>query len=165
MMPLTIFRSNVTQLGVLGDKMVIFLHRLSRKQKVFWKAILNKSCLEEYFRFPYLNGPTVEFQDQPLKSSYPNISKTITNFWTLFYHNCWNHKPFLAIWNKRGWSLKLGFGISGWNLLKISFYLSIFYDKLYKEADLLFLMIVKVINYVPRVLRACNNALKIAFVT
>ena len=115
-MPWTIANTKiVTYLGISGTKTVNFWPLISLKQEVFWKAILKKKCLEycflQYTLFAFSqDGPTREFRGQPLKSSFPNISKNDKElkFWSCWSKSVWNHKTFLAISKKRNWPLKLG---------------------------------------------------------
>ena len=66
------------KLGILMDKTVNFLSRLSQKQEIFLKALLNKSCSEEYFYSVPL-GYHLKSSSAP-KNFFSKYPKTLKNF-------------------------------------------------------------------------------------
>ena len=83
------------------------------KQEIFWKALLNKSCLccrLKWYTLSIisLNGPITELWGRPLKNTFHYISKVRKIFFNCRAKHFWNNKTFQLIPNRWGWSLKVG---------------------------------------------------------
>ena len=114
--------------GVKGTESVNIWKHIAWKREIFWKAILNKFCLNwcslQYALFIFSkNDPRRELRRPPIKCTFLINSKTVKNLWTLVEQKLFEiSRPFFRYQVKGACPLIKGCeGV--WRLIKISFYL------------------------------------------